>query len=36
MLFTIRENKALTPWVWRMVLEGDTSAITRPGQFVQV
>ena len=36
MFFTIRENQQLTPWVWRMVLEGDTSAITRPGQFVQV
>lgn len=36
MLFTIIENKALTSLVWRMTLRGDTSAITRPGQFVQV
>ena len=36
MQFVIRQNTALTPWVWRMVLSGDTSAITRPGQFVQV
>jgi len=36
MLFTIRENTRLTDTVWRMVLIGDTSAITRPGQFVQV
>ena len=36
MLFTIRSNEHLADLVWRMVLEGDTSAITRPGQFVQV
>ena len=36
MQFIIRENRALTPLVYQMRLEGDTSAITRPGQFVQV
>lgn len=36
MRFIIKENKRLTQWVWQMVLQGDTSAITAPGQFVQV
>ncbi|NCB04853.1 MAG: dihydroorotate dehydrogenase electron transfer subunit [Clostridia bacterium] len=36
MLFTIRENKSLTRDVFRMTLCGDTSGITRPGQFVNV
>lgn len=36
MQFTIQENKALTDCVYRMTLRGDTSAITAPGQFVQV
>lgn len=36
MIFTIKENTQLTALVWRMVLAGDASAITRPGQFVQV
>ena len=35
-LFTITENKALTANVYRMVLAGDTAAITRPGQFVNI
>lgn len=35
-LFTILENKPLTPDVCRMVLAGDTSAITAPGQFVNI
>ena len=35
-LFTIKENTALTKTVYRMVLEGDTSAITASGQFVNV
>lgn len=34
--FTITENTPLTPWVYRMVLSGDTSAITGPGQFVDL
>ena len=35
-IFTILENTALTRDVYRMVLEGDTSAITAPGQFVNI
>ena len=35
-IFTIRENKALTDTTWKMILEGDTSAITAPGQFVNI
>ena len=35
-LFTVKENTRLTESVCRMVLEGDTSAITAPGQFVNV
>ena len=34
--FTITENKELAPSTFRMVLEGDTSAITGPGQFVNI
>ena len=34
--FSILENKALAPKVFRMVLSGDTSAITAPGQFVNI
>ena len=35
-IFTIRENIALTKDVMKMVLEGDTSAITASGQFVNI
>ncbi len=35
-LFAIKENKPLTSSVWQMDLEGDTSPITAPGQFVNV
>ena len=35
-IFTILENKPLTKDVYRMVLEGDTSAITASGQFVNI
>ena len=35
-LFTIVENIALTDSVWQMRLAGDTSAITAPGQFVNI
>ncbi len=35
-IFTIRENTALTQSVYKMVLLGDTSAITAPGQFVNI
>ena len=36
MEFRLLENLPLTSAVWRMRLGGDTSGITRPGQFVQV
>ncbi len=35
-LFTILENRPLTESVFEMRLAGDTSAITRPGQFVNI
>ena len=35
-LFEIIENTALTDSVMRMRLRGDTSAVTRPGQFVNI
>ena len=35
-VFTIISNTALTDCVFKMVLEGDTSAITAPGQFVNI
>ena len=35
-LLTIQENKPLTKSVYRMVLSGDVSDITSPGQFVQL
>ena len=35
-IYTILKNEPLTPLVWRMVLEGDTEWITRPGQFVNI
>lgn len=35
-IFTIRENVALTDSVYKMVMEGDTSAIGASGQFVNI
>ena len=35
-IFVIRSNEALTDVVYKMVLEGDTSAITNCGQFVDL
>ena len=35
-LFEIIENTCLVPNVYRMRLQGDTSAITAPGQFVNI
>ena len=35
-IFTILTNTALTDSVYRMELSGDTTAITRPGQFVNI
>ena len=35
-IFTITDNTRLAPNTYRMVLAGDTSAITAPGQFVNI
>jgi len=35
-IFTVISNDALTQNVYKMVLGGDTSAITSPGQFVNI
>ena len=35
-IYTITENVRLAPNTFRMVLAGDTSAITGPGQFVNI
>lgn len=34
--FTVSENRQLTPTTWLMKLEGDVSAITAPGQFINI
>ncbi len=36
LIFKIKENKPLTKDIVKMVLEGDTSDITKPGQFVNI
>ena len=36
MIFTVKEQTRLTDTVYRLTLTGDTSAITRPGQFVDI
>ncbi|MBR2937884.1 MAG: dihydroorotate dehydrogenase electron transfer subunit [Oscillospiraceae bacterium] len=35
-IFEIKENVALTQSVFKMVLQGDVTAITAPGQFVNI
>ena len=35
-IFVVLSNEALTDCVYKMVLSGDTSAITAPGQFVNI
>ena len=35
-IYTVQANEALTDSVYRMALRGDTSAITAPGQFVNL
>ena len=35
-VFTIRENAPLAPGLFRLTLEGDTSAFTAPGQFLNL
>ncbi|MDO5447309.1 MAG: dihydroorotate dehydrogenase electron transfer subunit [Prevotellaceae bacterium] len=34
--YTIRQNDPIARGVYEMVLEGDTSAVVKPGQFVEV
>lgn len=36
MLYTVLKQQAVAPGVYHLRLEGDTRAITRPGQFVQL
>ena len=35
-IYTIQQNEPLTAGVYRMALSGDTSAITAPGQFINI
>ncbi len=35
-IYTVTENTALTDLVYRMLLQGDTSACTKTGQFVNI
>ena len=35
-IFTVASNEALTDSVYKMILAGDTGAITAPGQFVNI
>ena len=35
-IFTIKENTQIAPSTFRMILEGDTSEIQKPGQFVNI
>lgn len=35
-IFTIRENARLAPGIFRLVLKGDTSAFSAPGQFLNI
>ena len=34
--FTVARTRRLTRDVWELVLTGDTSAVTAPGQFVNL
>ena len=35
-IYTIRANEAIAPSVYRMILSGDTSPVSAPGQFVNL
>lgn len=35
-LYTVRENRAIAGDIFRLVLAGDTAALQRPGQFVNI
>ena len=36
MEYKIIENKKIAKDVFKMILEGDTSSITNPGQFINI
>jgi dihydroorotate dehydrogenase electron transfer subunit len=35
-IYTIKENKQIAEGIWRMVLAGDGTAVTAPGQFIDI
>ncbi len=35
-IYTIRDNTRLAEGIWKMVLAGDGSAVTAPGQFIDI
>ena len=35
-IYRVEYNRALTPGVWELRLSGDTSALTAPGQFINI
>ena len=35
-IYRVEYNRQLAPDVWEMRLTGDTSAITAPGQFINI
>lgn len=35
-IFTLLENRPIARSIWQMTLRGDTSAVTAPGQFVNI
>ena len=35
-IYTIKSNEKLTENVFKMVFEGDTSAVTASGQFINI
>ena len=35
-IYTIKSNKPIAPDIFRMELEGDSSAFTAPGQFANI
>ena len=35
-ILTVQSNEQLVPGIWRMILSGDCSAISAPGQFIDI
>ena len=35
-IYTVLSNRELAKDTWEMVLGGDTSALTNPGQFINI